>query len=113
MPGALRFEPAVLNMKGADGLFTGVEGQVTAIFDVPEGYTLDGEVKLQTPLTAELFPAVTARMADKKLIATFDNALIDNNIPAGNAVPLTVSANFIHSGVQTKLSSTANVRVMK
>jgi glucose dehydrogenase/plastocyanin len=113
MPGALRFEPAVLNMKGADGRFTGVEGHVTAMFDVPEGYELDGEVQLQTPLTAELFPAVTAKMAHNKLIATFDKALIDNNIPAGNAVPLTVTANFIHSGVQTKLSSTANVRVMK
>ena len=113
MPGAVTFDPPALNLRGADGLFTAVQGQLTAIFNVPDGYTLDGDVLLQTPLTAELFPAVTARMADKKLIATFDNALIDNNIPAGNAVPLTVTANFIHSGVQTKLSSTANVRVMK
>src|SRR5205085_8746922 len=35
MPGALRFDPPALNMRGADGLFTGGQGQVTAMFDVP------------------------------------------------------------------------------
>ena len=47
------------------------------------------------------------------LIVTFDKALIDNNMPAGDAVPLVVTANFMHDGVQKQLSSTATVRVMK
>ena len=47
------------------------------------------------------------------LIATFDKALIDNNIPAGDAVPLVVTANFMNAGVQKQLRSTANVRVVK
>ena len=33
--------------------------------------------------------------------------------PAGSAVALTLSANFITAGVQTQLTSTANVRVLK
>jgi len=49
----------------------------------------------------------------KKLKITFDKGLIDNNVPAGDAVPLTVSANFMHDGVQKKLTSTTNVLVLK
>ena len=47
------------------------------------------------------------------MIITFDKSLIDNNVPAGDAVPLTVSANFMDGGVQKKLVSTATVRVAK
>jgi len=50
----------------------------------------------------------------KSLIASFNKADIDNNVPAGDAVPLTVSANFLDSsGVQKKLQGTATVRVLK
>ena len=72
-------------------------------------------MKLKTPLSTTLFPAVTANVTSdgKTLIATFDKALIDNNMPAGDAVPLTVTANFMNAGVQKQLSSTANVRVVK
>jgi hypothetical protein len=43
----------------------------------------------------------------------FDRALLDNNLPPGDAVPLTLSANFMQGGVQKKLISTATVRVAK
>ena len=117
LPGALSFVPSVLNMRAAEGLFTSVHGLVTAMFKLPAGHTLDGKesVQLRTPLTQQPFSPVTAaQTADgRTLIVTFDKGLIDNNVPAGDAVPLTVSANFMHGGVQKKLTSTANVRVVK
>jgi quinohemoprotein ethanol dehydrogenase len=115
IPGALQFVPAILSMRPADGVFTSVQGLVTAMFKVPAGYTLDGNVQLKTPLSTALFPAVTSSMTSdgRTLIVTFDKALIDNNIPAGDSVPLIVSANFLNAGAQTQLTSTANVRVVK
>jgi glucose dehydrogenase/plastocyanin len=114
MPGALEFVPRFLHMKAFGG-FNSVEGHVTAFFKVPAGYELDGRVTLKAPLSERLFPATAAKMTPRSglLIATFDKALIDNNMPEGNAVPLTVSANFLHQGVQKKLTSTATVRVVK
>jgi hypothetical protein len=47
------------------------------------------------------------------MLLTFDKGLIDNNIPSGNEVLLTVSANFLHNGVQKKLISSTTVRVLK
>ena len=115
VPGALQFVPDILSMRPANGVFTSVQGLVTAMFRVPAGYTLDGNVNLTTPLSTTLFPAVTANVtADgRTLIATFDKALIDNNIPAGDAVPLTVTANFMNAGAQKQLMATTNVRVVK
>ena len=114
MPGALRFDPAVLNMKAVSGVFTSVHGQVTAMFRLPAGYTFDGNVRIKAPLSTVLFPAVSTQVAaDNLLIARFDKALLDNNMPAGDAVPLVVTANVMHEGVQKQLTSTANVRVMK
>jgi quinohemoprotein ethanol dehydrogenase len=113
LPGALQFVPSLLNARPANGVFTSVQGLVTAIFRVPAGHTLDGNVQLRTPLSSTLFPAVTANMSGQTLIATFDKALIDNNLPAGDAVPLIVTANFLNAGVQKQLTSTATVRVVK
>ena len=59
VPGALQFVPSILNMRPANGVFTSVQGLVTAMFKVPAGYTLDGNVQLKTPLSTTLFPAVT------------------------------------------------------
>jgi hypothetical protein len=47
------------------------------------------------------------------LVAHFRKADIDNNVPAGDAVPLTLVANFLHDGVQTQLRSTATPRIAK
>jgi hypothetical protein len=94
-----------------------VQGLVTATFKLPAGYVLDGKdsVKLKTPLTNELFTPVQATTTSdgKSLVLSFDKGLIDNNIPVGDAVPLMVTANFMHEGVQKKLAATANVRVVK
>lgn len=114
-PGALQFTPNVLNLRPSNGVFTSVQGLVTASFKLPAGYALDGKVELTTPLTAQAFPATSAKATSdgRTLVVTFDKALVDNNIPQGDSVPLTVSANFIHQGVQKKLTSTASVRVVK
>lgn len=114
-PGALQFTPSTLNLRPANGVFTSVQGLVTATFKLPAGHTLDGNVQLKTPLTQQTFPAVSANTTSdgKTLVVTFDKALVDNNIPQGSDVPLTVSANFMHQGMQKKLTSTATVRVIK
>jgi hypothetical protein len=114
MPGALRFDTAVINMKAVNGVFASVHGQITAMFRLPAGYTFDGGVRIKTPLSAVLFPAISTHVAGgNMLIARFDKALLDNNMPADEAVPLVVTVNVMHDGVQKQLSSTANVRVMK
>jgi outer membrane protein assembly factor BamB len=115
VPGALRFTPETLNFKSPSGVFTGVNGVITAHFDIPAGYTLDGGVTLKTPLSVTLFsPVSTSTSANQKqLVAQFSKTEIDNNIPAGDAVPLVVTANFLHEGVQKQLSSTLLVKVVK
>jgi len=115
MPGALKIVPSTVNMKAPNDVFTGVQGFITAMFQVPEGYTFDGNARLKTPLSEALFEPLTANMtgSGNMLVVTFDKALIDNNMPAGEAVPLIVTANFMNGGVQKQLTSTATVRVMK
>ncbi len=115
VPGALRFVPSTLNLGSPTGLFTDINGVVTALFDVPDGYTLDGSVTLQTPLTTALISPVSTNLSSngKQLVAHFNKADIENNIPEGDAVPLTLNANFLNAGVQTQLSSTVNVTVVK
>jgi quinohemoprotein ethanol dehydrogenase len=115
MPGALEFTPRTVDMRPDDGVFTSVNGHITARFAVPAGYTLDGNVILKTPLSTATFPAATAKMTGngRTLIATWDKAVIDNNVPAGDAVPLVMNANFMHEGVQKQLTSTATARILK
>jgi len=119
--------PSVLQLKPTTGVFTSVTGVVTAILTVPAGWTMGpgpvglgdptiGPVTISMPLTAKTFNPVTAAMSadGTSLIASFNKADIDNNVPVGDAVPLTVSANFLDaSGVQKKLQGTATVRVLK
>lgn len=114
-PGALRFTPGRLDLGSQTGVFTGVHGVVTAHFDVPAGYQLDGGVMLKAPLSPSLIPAASTNVASngRQLVAQFRKADIDNNIPEGDAVPLTLMANFIHEGVQKQLTSTVNVQVVK
>ena len=96
-------------------MFTGVNGVITAHFEIPDGYTPDGEVTLKTPLSTTLFTPVSTNVGTngRRLVAQFSKADIDNNIPEGDAVPLVLTANFIHDGVQKQLTSTAIVRVVK
>jgi outer membrane protein assembly factor BamB len=119
LPGALHIAPAVMNLKAPTGIFTGVNGNINAVLTLPDGYTLDtgygAKVTIKTPLSDVLFEAVKVHTSDdgKTVTATFDRAELDNNIDAGNAVPLTVSGLFMHNGVQKRLTSTANVKVTK
>ena len=107
--------PGTLNLGSANGVFTGVNGVITAHFKIPDGYTPDGEITLKTPLTTTLFTPVSSNVDDagKTLVAQFNKADIDNDIPEGDAVPLVLTANFISGGVQKQLSSTALVKVVK
>jgi outer membrane protein assembly factor BamB/plastocyanin len=113
VPGAVRFTPNNINMR-AD-VFTQVNGVITAHFDIPDGYRPDGEITLKTPLSTTLFSPVSSNLGSngRKLVAQFNRADIDNNVPAGDAVPLVFTANFISDGVQKQLSSTATVRIVK
>jgi outer membrane protein assembly factor BamB/plastocyanin len=113
VPGAVRFTPNNINMR-AD-VFTQVNGVITAHFDIPDGYRPDGEITLKTPLSTTLFSPVSSNLGSngRMLVAQFNRADIDNNVPAGDAVPLVFTANFISDGVQKQLSSTATVRIVK
>jgi outer membrane protein assembly factor BamB/plastocyanin len=126
-PTDVQFDPSVVNFRAANGNFTSVNGVVHAVMTVPDGWTLGpgpvglgdptiGPVVLTTPLTTKVFTAVSAEISGggKKLVASFDKGDIDNNVPVGEAVPLTVSANFLDgNSVQRKLQGTANVTVLK
>jgi quinohemoprotein ethanol dehydrogenase len=113
MPGALRFVPATLDLRSRTGTFTGVHGTVTATMRVPAGYRLDGDVLLGTPLSPTPVTAAHATVIGRTLVATFDKARLDNNVPQGDAVSLTLTANFLHNGEQKALTSTAMVTVVK
>ena len=113
VPNALRFTPRTLDLAAPSGLFTDVHGVITAHFKIPAGYTLDGGVRLKTPLSTTLFDAVSTSADDGMLAAQFRKSDIDNNIPEGESVPLTLIANFIQNGEQKQLTSTANVKVVK
>jgi hypothetical protein len=112
-PGALRFLPSTLDLRSRTGTFTGVRGIVAATMSLPSGFRLDGDVQLRTPLSQSPVLARGAVAIGRTLIVTFDKADVDNNVPAGDAVPLTVVANFLHNGIQKQLTSTATVRIVK
>ena len=117
--GSLTIVPSILNLKPPTGVFTSVTGVINAVLKLPDGYTLDtgygAKVTMKAPLSNELFEALSASVSadGKTLTASFDKAELDNNIPAGTAVPLTVSGLFLNGGVQKRLTLTANVRVLK
>jgi quinohemoprotein ethanol dehydrogenase len=115
VPGALSFTPKTLDLASANGVFTGVNGVITARFDIPDGYTAEGDVTLKTPLSSTLFAPVStnAGFGGTQLVAQFSKADIDNNIPEGDSVPLVLNVNVLQNGVQKQLTSTVNVKVVK
>lgn len=116
VPGALRFMPARLDLGSPTGVFTGVQGVITAQFEIPPGYRADGtKVELITPLSPTPVRAVSSNVAGggRTLVAQFRKADLDNNVPAGAAVPLTLVANFLHEGVQKQLRATATPQIVK
>lgn len=115
VPGAVSFAPGALDLSSPTGVFTGVQGVVTARFAIPDGHSLDGSVAIRTPLSDALFPAVSATVTPdgRTLVAEFRKADIDNNVPEGDSVPLAIVADFVHNGVQKRLVSTVSVTVIK
>ena len=94
---------------------TATMGTVQATMTVPAGWVLDKSVPVTIagPLSTQRLNAVEASVNGTKLVATFNKADIDNNVPAGDQEPLTVSADFIAGGAQKKLQGTAQVKVLK
>ena len=90
-----------------------MQGVVPAILEFPDSYLFDGEAFLPTPLSETPIPAANTTSNGNKLIVQFDKADIDNNVPAGDAVPLMLAATFVHDGVQTQLTSTATPEIVK
>jgi glucose dehydrogenase/plastocyanin len=115
MPGALTFEGGTVNLGSPSGVFTDVQGVVTARFAVPAGFIYEGDAAIKTPLSPVLVKAVSARLETngKTLALDFNRADLDNNVPVGASVPLVLSAHFQQNGAQKMLTSTANVRVVK
>ncbi|MFD1824642.1 MULTISPECIES: PQQ-binding-like beta-propeller repeat protein [Mumia] len=123
-PGALTFVPSSLRLGSATGVFTGVRGTVTAVLDVPRGYVYDGDAVLLTPLSKTPVKATKVRTVASawpwkgtsggtRLVVQFDKADLDNNVPEGRDVPLTLVANFLSKGVQKQLASTTAALVVK
>jgi glucose dehydrogenase len=113
LPGALRFLPATIDLRSRTGIFTAVNGVVTATLRLPAGYRLDGDVVIRTPLSQRPVAAEHATVIGRTLTVVFTKARLDNNVPEGDAVPLTVVANVRHKGDQQQFTSTATVRVVK
>ncbi|MGC5221704.1 PQQ-binding-like beta-propeller repeat protein [Micromonospora sp. DT81.3] len=111
-PGSLRFTPGTLNLRSETGIFTGVDGKVTAHFELPAGAVYDGGAALLTPLSQTPIPAEKVTANKNRLIVQFEKADVDNNVPTGE-VSLTVVARVLQGGVQKQLTSTATVTVVK
>ncbi|MEI3847743.1 MULTISPECIES: outer membrane protein assembly factor BamB family protein [unclassified Microbacterium] len=112
-PGALTFTPGTLQLGSGTGLFTGVNGKVTAQFDLPAGYTYDSGAVLVTPLSSTPVDASKVTANKNRIILQFDATEVDNNVPTGEA-SLTVRVNALNpQGVQEQLTSTAAVTVVK
>jgi hypothetical protein len=107
--------PSTLDLRSPTGVFTGVRGLVTATLSIPAGYRLDGDgdVVLRAPLSPTPVQARQARVIGGKLVVIFDRADLDNNVPQGDAVSLTLAGQFLHNGTQKQLTSTAMVRIVK
>jgi plastocyanin len=112
-PGALRFTPGALDFASDSGLFTGVDGKVTAHFELPAGYTYDSGAILLTPLSTTPVDASKVTANKNRVIVQFEADEVDNNVPTGE-VSLTVKVNVLNAaGAQEQLSSTATVTVTK
>ncbi len=113
----LVFVSPTLDFKSPTGAFTGVTGTVQAVLTVPAGWTLDKRVPVTIlgPLSEQAFNAasVSASADGTRLTATFNKSELDNNVPIGDSVPVTLTAVFMTDGVQKKLEGTAKVRVVK
>ncbi|TFV95157.1 PQQ-binding-like beta-propeller repeat protein [Leifsonia flava] len=119
--GALKFVPSRLNLGDKGGLLSRLNQKVTATFDLPAGYVYEGGAQLVTPLSTNPVEASSVRTTSKWLtkltkrtwlVLQFDKADLDNNVPEGKT-SLTFEANFLHEGVQKRLTSTGAVTVIK
>ena len=112
-PGALTFTPSVLDLGSGTGLFTAVNGKVSAHFELPSGYEYESGAVLVAPLSPTPIAASNVTANKNRIIVQFDAADVDNNVPTGE-VTLTVRANVLNAqGVQEQLVSSATVTVVK
>ena len=112
-PGALTFPPDKLDLGSETGLFTGVDGKITAKFELPDGYTYDSGAVLLTPLSSTPVEPSKVTANKNRIIVQFEADDVDNNVPRGE-VTLTLRANALNAqGVQEQLTSSATVTVTK
>jgi plastocyanin len=111
-PGALRFESKRLKLGAKSGLFTDVDGKLTATFTLPRGHSYDSGAVLVTPLSDTPVDATKVKARGRTLTITFDKSELDNNVPEGQ-VSLSLVLNVLHHGVQKQLTSSASVQVVK
>ena len=71
-PGALKFTPGSSTSAPDTGLFTGVDGKVSAHFELPAGYTYESGAVLVTPLSATPIPAEKVTANKNRIIVQFD-----------------------------------------
>ena len=114
VPGALQFYPDRSTSVRTPGSSPACTATSRRTFDIPAGYELDGDVVLQTPLSeSPVLAAHDGRAGRRHVDRVVRKADLDNNVPEGDAVPLTLVANFLHDGVQTQLTSTATPKIVK
>lgn len=111
-PGALQLTPGELDLSSETGIFTGVEGRVTAQFQLPAGHEYESGAVLRTPLSPTPIAAAKVTANKNKVIVQFEKSDLDNNVPEGE-VSLTLVVNVLHEGVQKQLTSTATVLIRK
>jgi plastocyanin len=112
-PGALAFTPSRLDFTSGTGLFTGVNGKVSAQFELPAGYAYEGGAVLVAPLSSTPIEPSNVTANTDRIIVQFDAGDVDNTVPTGQ-VTLTLRANVLNAqGVQEQLSSSATVTVVK
>jgi hypothetical protein len=108
--------PATLSLQGTNGDAI-PQGTVSAVFNVPAGYVLDGtasnNLTLTAPLTTSPIIPVSTTTTGQTLLVNFNKQDIANNVPTGSGVPLTISGIFTKGGVQAMYTATATVTVQK
>jgi quinohemoprotein ethanol dehydrogenase len=111
-PGAVTFTPGKLDLSSETGIFTGVDGKVSAHFELPAGYEYESGAVLQTPLSSTPVKATEVTANKNRVIVQFEKADLDNNVPEGE-IALTLVVNVLHEGVQKQLTSTTTVTIIK
>lgn len=111
--GAVSFDADVLRLGSPTGSFTGIEGTVSAQFDLPEGYSFDSGAQLLAPLTTRPLDATRTTAQDGSVTLEFDARSVARNVRDGENT-VTVRVNVLDAnGGQEQLTASTTVEVRK